>query len=245
MTKPSDILQVLDRAAESFVFPMLDNGYVYLAATRMSLYRSQVDWALVLEVFGFSPRAGLPDLGVWTFGSLLRDRDPPEKYSSPDAYANYLVQHPNDDARFFHPLASGAWQDPDCDELVASDADELLLRNEAVKLPTLEDLSSAGVTLSAPPQIQVFELCRFLAARYRDRVLGTEEERRVSVPAGLTSILRLDEWTHPDLADSVRPSEVETFQQIARVLSSGNAAEYRPSTAPNTHWSNWPDGGIL
>lgn len=33
-----------------FTFPMLDNGYFYLAATRMSLYRSPEDWALVIEV---------------------------------------------------------------------------------------------------------------------------------------------------------------------------------------------------
>jgi hypothetical protein len=59
---------------------MLDNGYVYLAATRLSLYRSATDWAIVIEVFGFSPRAGLPDTHIYTFASRLHDRDPPEGY---------------------------------------------------------------------------------------------------------------------------------------------------------------------
>lgn len=30
-------------------FPMLDDGYLYLAATRLCLHRSDTDWALVIE----------------------------------------------------------------------------------------------------------------------------------------------------------------------------------------------------
>ncbi len=69
-----EILAILDRCCDAFTFPMLDNGYVYLAATRLSLYRSATDWAIVIEVFGFSPRSGLPDTHVQTFASRLHDR---------------------------------------------------------------------------------------------------------------------------------------------------------------------------
>ncbi len=61
---PAHILAILDACAESSTFPMLDNGYVYLSATRLSLHRSMANWAIVIEVFGFSPRAGLPDLHI-------------------------------------------------------------------------------------------------------------------------------------------------------------------------------------
>ncbi|MDS0860972.1 hypothetical protein NUV25_25000 [Burkholderia pseudomultivorans] len=37
------ILSVLDDCCEQFSFPMLDNGYVYLAATRLSLYGGPAD----------------------------------------------------------------------------------------------------------------------------------------------------------------------------------------------------------
>ncbi|MGI8904947.1 MAG: DUF7003 family protein [Candidatus Sumerlaeaceae bacterium] len=60
MTIDSDeILSVLDNCCDTFKFPMLDNGYVYLAATGLSLYRSTMNWAMVIEVFGFSP-SGMP-----------------------------------------------------------------------------------------------------------------------------------------------------------------------------------------
>jgi len=34
---PKTILSILDRCCDAFAFPMLDNGYVYLAGTRLSL----------------------------------------------------------------------------------------------------------------------------------------------------------------------------------------------------------------
>lgn len=55
----------------------------------------------------------------------------------------------------------------------------------------------------------------------------------------------LDEWHHPDVMDGVRPSESETFMLLADVLVDGRPELYRPTQAPNTHWSNWPDAGNL
>jgi hypothetical protein len=42
-----------------------------------------------------------------------------------------------------------------------------------------------------------------------------------------------------------RPSSYETWQQLAHVLATGDINHYRPTLAPNTHWSNWPDSGSL
>lgn len=69
------ILSVLESCCDAFTFPMLDNGYVYLAATRLSLFRTASEWAMVIEIFGFSPRSGLPDTHIHTFASTLYNRD--------------------------------------------------------------------------------------------------------------------------------------------------------------------------
>src|ERR1043166_8706335 len=91
----SRILEVLDKCCDSFTFPMLDNGYVYLAATRMSLHRSTRDWGLVIEVFGFSPRYGLPDTHIYTFSSSVYARKPASDFVSADAYTRYISNNPN------------------------------------------------------------------------------------------------------------------------------------------------------
>jgi len=240
------ILSILDRCCDAFRFPMLDNGYVYLAATRLSLYRTEGDWAIVIEVFGFSPRSGLPDTHIYTFASSLYHRDAEEKYATPEAYDRYLKNNPNNDSRFVHPIEAGDWQDDQNGEIVAEDAKEVVLRDRRLPIPPIDEYARRGITVENPPRVRVFELCRFLAEVARDPVLASEKERRVSVLPGMTQILQLEEWNHPNVVDDgARPSGSETFQQLAQVLASGNVELYRPSLPPNTDWRNWPEGGSL
>jgi hypothetical protein len=42
-----------------------------------------------------------------------------------------------------------------------------------------------------------------------------------------------------------RPSSYETWQQIAKVIVTGDISCYSPTLKPNTHWSNWEDSGSL
>lgn len=214
-----EILSVLDAACDSFTFPMLDNGYVYLAATRLTLFRSPADWALTIEVFGFSPRAGLPDTFIYTFATERNE------------------------SRVIHPIEDGDWLDG---ELVSQTATEVVVRAEPVALPSTEELERAGIELETEDEIQVFELCRYLANIRRAQVLASPEELRLSVGPQFQPILQLDEWHHPDVVDEAcRPSGSQTFQQLAAVLVTGDISLYRPELSPNTHWANWPDGGTL
>jgi len=241
-----DVLQVLDACCDAYTFPMLDNGYVYLAATRLSLYRSPQDWAMVIEVFGFSPRAGLPDTAIQTFASRLHDRDRAEKYASPTAYENYLASNPHNEYRSVFPVDEGDWQDPEWDEQVAEQATEVRVRGQAIALPAPADYQRHGIALEQPPRVFVFELCRYLAAVAREAVLATPTERAISVRPDMQQILQLEEWHHPNVVDeSERPSGSPTFQQLAKVLETGDVGCYQPTAAPNTHWSHWPDGGTL
>jgi len=243
MDSAAQILTVLDSCSDSHAFPMLDNGYIYLAATRLSLFRSKTDWAMVIETFGFSPRAGIPNLAVSTFASELHDRDLPSNYVSEAAYSNYLTHHPHDESRYFEPIADGPWLD---EEFVAEDSGLVLqVRDRELPVPDRSEYRIHGIELSDPERICVFELCRYVAAIARDSVLATNDERRVSVLPEMHQVMLLDEWHHPNLVEDERPSQVGTFQQLAQVLSSGDPRYYKPSTPANTHWRNWPEGGSL
>ena len=239
------ILAILDRCADAFTFPALDNGYVYLAATRLTLYRSPQDWALAFEIFGFSPRAGLPDLHVQTFSNRLHNRNSEEGYVSRAAYENYLANNPFNESRFFFPIEEGAWQDKEDCELVSTGESEVVLRGDAYSLPSSEAYGCAGIELESASRVSVFELCRYLAHEHRSLVLANDEERVVSVPPDLELLLTLDEWSHPDVSGGKLPSGCPTFIQLARVLESGDPKAFQPSEAPNTHRSHWPEGGTL
>ncbi|MGV9981938.1 DUF7003 family protein [Micromonospora wenchangensis] len=43
----------------------------------------------------------------------------------------------------------------------------------------------------------------------------------------------------------VRPSDIETYQQISEVLATANPSHYQPTRPGNTHWRNWPTSGAL
>lgn len=241
----NEILSVLDQCCESFTFPMLDNGYVYMAATRLSAFRSAADWHLAIEVFGFSPRAGIPDTNVYHFGSSLVRQKTPESFVSPDAYENYLKNNPNNESDFIYPIEEGDWIDPEFGETVTPGT-SLSLRGVQIPVPTRSDFEKLGITLEDSLVVYVYELCRALADTHRQDVLASEEELRKVVPDDAELILRLDEWNHPDVVDpGKKTSTSPMFQQVAEVLETGDATVYRPNTEPNTHWSNWPDGGQL
>lgn len=245
MDKAQEILSVLDRCCEAYTFPMLDNGYVYLAATRLSLHRSLTDWAMVIEVFGYSPRTGLPDTVIQTFASRLHNRDPLERYVNRERYERYLSNNPFNEFRVVFPVEEGPWQDLENDELVAEDATHIVVRGNPISLPTINEYAQHDIEIERPPRVQVFELCRFLAAVAREKVLATPQERRVSVLPDMKLILQLEEWHHPDVVRNERPSGSEAFQQLAQVLATGEVGYYRPTQAPNTHWRNWPESGRL
>lgn len=244
MDTKARILEILDGCSARYFFPVLDNGYYYLAASRLSLYRSTQDWALVIEVFGFSPRAGCPDVNVSTFASRLRARDTTEQYMNAEAHQNYLTTHPHDESRTFFPC-DGDWQDPECDEWVAGAAHHMGVRGGQQAIPSREQYAAQGIDLENRHRVNVFELCRYLAAIRREDVLASETERRCSVPPELAPLLVLDEWHHPDLAGGESPGESQTFQQLASVLETGHINHYKPSVPPNNHWCNWPEAGRL
>ena len=245
-TLAREILTILDRCCDAFTFPMLDNGYVYLAATRLSLFRSTADWAIVIEVFGFSPRTGLPDTHIYTFASRVENRKPANDYVTPEAHRQYLTKNPHNESRFIYPIDEGPWQDSDDLELLGHDASHVVIRGNAISLPPAYQYNESGIELERPPTVRVYEACRYLAAVQRDLVLATEAERRADVPPELDQILQLEEWNHPDVVDdTARPNGSETFQQLAAILSTGDLDLYQPSMPPNTHWSNWPEGGTL
>lgn len=240
---PDSILQILDSCCGSFTFPMLDNGYVYLAASRLSLHHSADDWAMVIEVFGFSPRSGLPDLHIHTFGSRLHNRNSAHTYATPAAHQSYLARNPHNESRFFHPVEEGDWMDAQNPELVSTSG-IVTLRGSPVRLPLADRYGEAGIALEGN-QPAVFELCRFLAFHHRDDVLATPVERRVSVPPELQEILVLEDWHHPDVCSGELPGATKTFQALAEVLATGDLSRYQTSEPPNTHWSHWPHGGTL
>ena len=101
-----------------------------------------------------------------------------------------------------------------------------------------------AIRVDAPKGEELFSTFRRLVPAHRDLLFGDEAEVRRRLPADLPQLLQLEEWNQPEMLEAP-PSQSQTYQLIAVVLESLDPTRYRPTLAPNTHWSNWPDSGSL
>jgi hypothetical protein len=229
-----EILNQLDEHARGFTFPMLDNGYVYLADTRLSAYRNESGWALVIEIIGANYKAG----GYHGIDNTLH------------CYGNCLFcKTGTANENFLKFIADGEGErlfDEEYEWYVNPGTQNLRLREALIPLNLeVNFLAAKEIVFEEASRVTAAELLRSLVPEYQNLYFATEEELRQRVPSDLPLILRLEEWNHPDLAAEELPSHSETFQMIADVLISGNPSLYKPTLAPNTHWRNWPEGGSL
>jgi hypothetical protein len=229
-----EILSQLDDCAKECEFLVLDNGYVYPIGSRLNAYRDDQRWAIVIEHLGFNYQGGGHD-GI---------------YICLYCYGNCLKREPGTAEEDFLCITSDGLEGPTFDEeyemYVNSNARSIKVRDSVIPLEfTQTSLEAIGVNLVEPPKITVPDLLRGLIVNHRELLLASEEELRERVPQDLPLFFRLDDWYHPDIADEILPSAVDTFRMIAEALVEGDSTLYAPTQAPNTHWSNWPEGGTL
>ena len=228
------ILQQLDQCAEEHTFPMLDNGYVYPVDSRLTAYRDDERWAMVIETVGFSYRGG----GHNGISNCLY------------VFGNCLSCKPGiDDESFIYPTedsGEGETFDPEDEAFLNPHVSTMRLREKTIQVPHEPGYyQTKGIDPEEPPRVTIWEFLRGISDAYKEEFMATEEEIRHRLPNDLPLFLKLDEWFHPDLAKGEMPGHTETFRMIAKGLETGNAAVYNPTREPNNHWKNWPEGGTL
>lgn len=234
MNRTEKILNQLDKCNSAYTFPMLDNGYVYAAGTKLSGYRDDERWVIVIEAIGFSYRGGGHN-GISNclhiYGNCL-DYEPGTRNEN----FIYLTEDVNncstfDDEEYFY-------LNPNCSSFT--------LRGKAFPLYHDRELYKAsGIEIEDQLRINAFEFLRLLEALHHDKLVATENEIRGRIPSDIPKIIELHNWFHPDVVNDELPSKNETFIQIAKVLETGNTEHYKPTHEPNTYWANWPEGGTL
>ena len=234
MIQADDILAQLDMCNSEYTFPMLDNGYVYPAGTKLTAYRDDNRWAIVIEAIGFNYRGG----GHNGISNCLH------------IYGNCLHYGPGTRKENFIYLTDDANNcntfDDEEDFYLNPDCTAFILREQILPLYHNRQLyKDAGIEIEDAQRINAFEFLRLLDAMHHDKLVATENEIQERIPTDLPKIIELHNWFHPDVVNDELPSNNETFIQIAKVLETGNIDYYKPTHEPNTNWKNWPDGGSL
>jgi hypothetical protein len=228
-----DILKQLDNCADDYVFPMLDNGYVYLANTQLKAYRDETRWVIIIEVVGYNYRDvghGRIDNMLHIFGNCVNNIGIKGE--------NFLfVTDDSEEGETFDEEGSFHLQ---------PSIHSFLLRGQKHQIcHDRNAYTSIGIELEDANSIKGFEFLRYLTRETPNSFWATEEEIRDRIPIDIPKIIELKEWFHPDLVNDEMPSKNETFKQLAKVLETGDIHFYKPTKLPNTHWKHWPVGGTL
>lgn len=218
------ILDHLDRHAREFDFPTLDNGYIYPIDARLTAYRDDRRWAIVIEHIGFMYRA-------LQFGNILY------------AFGNGLLVEPGHGA-IIDLVPGDRWM-TDTGMHMRPRLRSIQIHGRRIVLKPSDLAPPSTPEGEAMRDLPIPEFFRRLLPRCRDLYHATEDELREVVPADLPPILRLLEWEHCDAVQDRLPSQTECFPMLAKVLVTGDASHYKLTKPPNTHWSNWPEGGTL
>ena len=234
MIDRKEILHQLDTEAENYVFPMLDNGYYYHGDQKLTIFRDEKRWAILLEVLQFNNHENNID-GITTIANV---------------FGNCLT----------------GWNENDNFNFFASDSDiETFLYDEINYVPYLNEKATSikvretiipiqfdkeyykgkDIELEFEKKVTPWEFLRGLIPEYSHLFWLTRQEISNKIPLDLPEFMTLNNWHHPDLALGEKPSEMETFQQLADVIVTGDKTIYNTKEITNTHWTNWPEGGAL
>lgn len=210
MRSADAILARLDELADAFEFPGFNNVHYTSVDSRLRAYRGQQSWAMLIEELVDWPGAGGIMCTVFGAGSGL---------TVPAGLLPWV------DRPMIEP--------PDLGEALP---DRVRVRDVETAIDPAA-IERVAVEHAISPTTALLITLR---ETHRDALFHTEDELAGFLHPDQELVLRLEEWRHPDVYGGPKPSEEETFSQIADVLETGDRARYRPTLPPNSRdWLSW------
>ncbi|MFM7599960.1 MAG: DUF7003 family protein [Pseudanabaena sp.] len=209
MESPQQILEFLDRSFNEIKIPCLGNLNIDYLSSRLLAFRDEHQWMIMFNSITWCP-AGQ---GLTTII---------------ESVGNWNSQKNNiqNDSHFANVITGQIKYDELLNDYLVT------VRGKSIPLTELNIIFRPELFSEHEPDIAIA-----LLANYREELLASHEEYGVFVPEGLTEVLRLDEWHHPNWG--CPPSQTESFPLIAKVLYTGNPNLYKPPSKPNTDWKFW------
>jgi hypothetical protein len=220
-------LKDLDKHAEEFDFPILDNAYVEFGAARLTVFADSTDWLIVFEVLGFSIREVEFVIDLYVFGSCVERQ----------GYVGEEI-----------PLTSIPSQplyDRDTNEFIADRGSWSIQHNGEVLSfsPTPDEYEGAGIAVNRV--FREIDLLRFLIFRLGPKSLMLDDEvllSRFPKCPKMRKLIQTFDWHHPDVSGGEKPSATKSMQSLLLAISDKDPALF-DSGIPNTLWKFWSNNG--
>jgi len=223
--KAKEILKHLDENMD--IDLTLANPNFDLADTRMTIFRSEKNWVIFIELVG-TDRGAYEGVSIYAFGNFIGQQGFIEERS--------LFSTPED-----APLT-------DKDGIWIGDRSQfsVIIRGKRYDFkPTKEDYLAAGITFpddrTGPGSLRPIDLIRFLCHHLNHPFFVSEDYLRYlldklaveaikkrnwfSLGQEMSLFFQTREWQHPDIALGEKPSQMKYFQFLAEAIEKGDISE--------------------
>jgi hypothetical protein len=232
-----NILSELDESTfpnpyKSFFY--LENKDVERIGSRLLLYANDTSWAIVFENSIYDSRAYHVSIERTYFGNCLKNMDlyTENKYEV-NTYFSLLITEDqvlsiSDDNNLLYNTIT---------EIPFRDTMLPVIRNKEEYLKHKIAFNSID---SSSQNLNLVALLRLLKTKNPNLFHAKNEEIYEHLPNNLNLILALDKWHHKDYINynnnlfGKKPSQQETYKQLAKVLVTKDTTNYAPSLQPNT-----------
>jgi hypothetical protein len=260
---------------EAFNFITLEHPYIYLVDSRINVFRNHADqWAIVAEVLGCNTRGYTISLQIRYFGNCLTNL-PVENgrvYNFYDVYPIENLDETIDEvSQSLHPDAN-FWIVKGEQVPLSHDKQEYIDSGIELKEYEPDEISGEEVArLVVQKHRDLFratddELYHVIPNDLEKVLVINEwyhkEFHQSKSPFEKQEMLDRFDLSDPSIRNMIqqelektkkwnteqwnsRPGSYETWQQIAKVIVTGDPSHYKPTCEPNSHWKNWPEGGAM
>lgn len=135
-------------------------------------------------------------------------------------------------------------------ELIGKEIKEIKIRNQFVPFDNdYKNYEKEGIDVRDDynPQnlISFANFIRYLHETNPKLISATEDEIRKHIPKDLPKLMTINEFYFVSIYDKTNlPSRQETYQLIAKILTTKNVTIWKPTQKPNNSWKNWESGNL-
>ncbi|MBX7226721.1 MAG: hypothetical protein K1X55_11880 [Chitinophagales bacterium] len=224
----------------------LENGYVKTGGSKIHLYADATRWAIVFEKNGYHNRATCAEIELTYIGNCVDyhiETFPERSYISNQS--NIILIEPTEFERIENKEDKGL----ETFELIAPNTKEVKIRDTVTSFENnytkYENIGIAIQDYKNPNKLISFEnLVRYLQETNPTIISANETDIKEYLPNDLPKLMTIDAFHYVSFYNNTPPSKQETFKLIAKILTTKDVANWKPTQQPNNHWKNWKSGDL-
>ncbi|KFC19881.1 hypothetical protein IO90_11680 [Chryseobacterium sp. FH1] len=225
----------------------LEHGYCETAGNRIHLYADSTRWVIVFEKSGYQNRENSAEIELDYVGNCIDY--PIDKYPE----RNYITNANNIiliDPTEFERIENKDGEEMETFELIGQNIKEIKIRDTHVEFDNnYKNYEKVGIDIrdyNNPKNLIGFgDFIRYLHETNPTSISATEEEIRKHIPKDIPKLITINDFHFVSAYDKTNPpSQQETYQLIAKILTTKNITNWKPTQKPNNCWKNWESGHL-